>query len=259
MSRDEVREHLAAYSLDALEARERDAVDDHLTRCPDCVRELCELQAVASRLGLALPEADLPTGAKDRMVARALEGERWTLSHEKRVWPRLAVPRFAPAAWAAGVSLIVALSTSLWAAGLQVQLNEQRAIVASLRGPAARYDQIVSVLQAPDVQLRALQGSELAPSAIGRVYVDPQTGAGMMVVRSVPPLSEGRAYQLWCVRPDGTRESGGLLKHTDLHGNGYAPISCPGPLATWQRLGITEEPAAGSSAPTGQRVLGGTV
>lgn len=258
MSCEEARDLLAAYSVDALDTDERDAVDDHLARCRACAAELRDLLEAAGRLALALPQADLPPGAKARLLAR-VGGSRHAARTSWGDRLGLRVPRVSMAGLVAGAALVVALGTSLWAAGLQVQLNEQRALVASLREPAARYERIVAVLQSPDMQIRAMQGSELAPSAMGRVYVDPDTGAGMMMVRSLPRLAEGRAYQLWCIRPNGTRESGGLLKYTDANGNGYTLINCPGPLTTWQGFGITEEPAAGSPAPTGQRLLGGTV
>ncbi|MBA2449101.1 MAG: anti-sigma factor, partial [Chloroflexi bacterium] len=106
-------------------------------------------------------------------------------------------------------------------------------------------------------QVRSLQGTDAAPSAIGRVYVDPQVGTGMIMVRALPPLPTGRAYQLRWVRPDGKRESGGLLTWTDQGGNGYGFVQCPVPCAGFNAIGVTEEPSGGSAAPTGQRLLGG--
>ena len=256
---EEARDLLAGYSLDALEQDERDVIDDHLARCPDCRAELRDLQEAAGRLALAVLQLDLPAGAKQRFVTAVTDQSRRRLAPDARRWRLLGFPRLAPSTLAACAALVVALTASLWAAGLKIQLDEQRALVATLRERANRYDRVVAVLQSPDMQLRSMQGTQLAPSAIGRIYVDPDSGQGMMMVRSLPPLLEGRAYQLWWVRADGKRESGGLLRITDAQGNGYALIQCPGSLSTWQSVGITEEPSTGSPAPTGQRLLGGPI
>jgi hypothetical protein len=42
-------------------------------------------------------------------------------------------------------------------------------------------------------------------------------------------------------------------------GYGCLLILSPLPLGSYQRLGITEEPAGGSPGPTGRRVLGGSL
>ena len=253
----EAEEMLAALSLDALEDAERQAVERHLAGCLKCALELRRLQETTVRLASALPQQEPPPELKRRLLGAAgsnvrAGGRRWS-------WPRPALPRPQPAAIVAALSLVVALSATIWAAGLQRQLNEQRETVVALRERSNRYDRVVAVLQATDLQIKPMQGTDLAPNALGRVYVDPQTGAGMMMVRYLPPLSPGRAYQLWWIRPDGKRESGGPLPWTGPTGNGYTLIQCPTPCSGFQANGITEEPRAGSPARPGQRLLGSTL
>jgi anti-sigma-K factor RskA len=255
----DVRDLLPALSLDALDLDERDALEDHLARCPDCRSEFRSYQETATRLALAFPQHEPPSGLKRRVLAAAA-----TRPQRTRLapwWRRLGFgfPRLQPAPVVAALALVVALSTTLWAAGLQMQLNEQRVLAAGLKERAYRYDKVVAVLQSPEMQLRPMQGTELAPTATGRIYVDPENGSGMMMVRSLPRLPEGRVYQLWWARADGKRESGGVLTWTDPYGNGYTLITCPGPFNTWQTFGLTEEPAGGSPAPTGQRVISGRI
>lgn len=269
MSCQETRDLLPAFSVDALDPEEHDVVEDHLTRCPDCRSELREYRESVAELALAFPERQPPPDLKRRLLAAADREAASTDTQSRRLRWRGSFPpfpRLSPSALVAGLALLVALSTTLWAAGLQSQLNEQRALTASLRERASRnedranrYEQMTAVLQAPDIQLRTLEGSQVAPNAMGRLYFDPQTGAGMMAVRSLPPLRTGRAYQLWWVRPDGKREDGGLLTWTDPEGNGYRLIQCPGPIISFRAVGLTDEPSTGSPAPTGERVLGGSL
>ncbi|ROQ59369.1 putative zinc finger protein [Streptomyces sp. 840.1] len=42
-----------AYALDALQERERTAVEAHCAGCPPCLRECEEFRATAARLGMA--------------------------------------------------------------------------------------------------------------------------------------------------------------------------------------------------------------
>jgi len=255
---DEARDLLAAYSLDSLEVDERDELEEHLATCQSCAAEQLAYQEAAGALALGFAQHEPPRDLKQRVLVAARLGSR----ERARPWwtrVRMVRPQLQAASVAAGLALVVALSTTLWAAGLQMQLNEQRTLAANLRERATRYDKVVSVLQAADIQLRPMQGTQLAPAAVGRLYVDPETGDGMMMVRSLPPLAEGRAYQLWWLRADGKRESGGLLTWTDRQGNGYTSVQCPGPFRAWQWVGLTEEPAGGSVTPTGQRLLSGTI
>ena len=60
----EIREMLAAYSLDALDEQERDAVTGHLERCPPCGLELPDYEKVATGLGLAVEQHDPPSDWK---------------------------------------------------------------------------------------------------------------------------------------------------------------------------------------------------
>ena len=267
----EVRDLLAALSLDALDVDERDVVEDHLATCPACADDLRGYQETAAALALALPQIDPPRGLKRRIVATATSGNR--AARRPASGQRLGARRTSPLALVAALALIVAVGSALWAASLQSQLGEQRALATSLQAQLAeqralaasneeraqRYDRVVTVLQAEQMYVRPLEATYAAPGAFGRVYLDPASGSGMMMVRKLPPLSEGRAYQLWLVSPDGQRTSCGLLRRIDTYGNGYTLIQAPVPITDWQGIGLTEEPATGSPDPTGTRMLAGSL
>ena len=103
--------------------------------------------------------------------------------------------------------------------------------------------------------MKRLVGSETAPEARGWIYVDPGTADALLVAYKLPPLGPDRAYQLWLVR-DGGRDDGGVFQ-VDTRGFGILRIQAPMPFASYQRVGITEEPASGSPGPTSARVIGG--
>jgi Anti-sigma-K factor rskA/Putative zinc-finger len=255
MTCQEVRELLAALSLDALDVDELDVVEDHLANCPTCADIHRGYEEMVAALAIALPQVDPPAGLKGRIVAAATVGDR----SMRPAWWRFAARRTSPLGLVAALALILAVGTAIWAASLQWQLAEQRALVATYAERARRYENTVAVLQAEAMHTRLLEGTPAAPGAFGRVLFDQTSGAGVMVVWRLPPLPEGRAYQLWLVKPDGQRTSCGLLQRTDDYGNGETLIQAPVPLTDWQGLGVTEEPVTGSPGPTGTRMLAGSL
>jgi anti-sigma factor RsiW len=255
MTCQEVRELLAVLSLDALDIDERDVIEDHLANCPTCADIHRGYEEMVAALALGLPQVDPPAGLKGRIVAAVTAGD----GSVRPAWWRLAARRTSPLGLVAALALILAVGAAIWAATLQWQLADQRASVARYAERAQRYENAVAVLQAELMDIRRLEGTNAAPGGFGRVLIDPTSGAGMMVVGRLPPLPEGRAYQLWLVKADGQRVSCGLLQRTDDQGNGETPIRAPVPLTDWQGLGVTEEPATGSPGPTGTRMLAGAL
>ena len=260
---DEARDLLPLLSLDVLDVDERDVLEDHLASCPACAAEAAGYSETAAAIALALPQVDPPAGLKNRVLTAARNpyampaGRRAGGSRRVGVLPRRW--RISLVGLAAAVAIIWAVGATIWAMNVSEQLDAQSSQIASLSERAQNYGRVASVLQAADTQTRMLSGTNDAPSAFGRVYVDPDTGEGMLMVRGLPPLPAGRSYQLWVVGADGQRQSAGLLTWTDKQGNGYTLIKCPDKLARWQSFGVTQEPAGGSPGPTGPRMLGGAI
>lgn len=264
---EEVRELTPLLALNALDVDEQDVVEDHLAGCIGCQHELAAYAEVAAQLALALPQIEPPAELKARVLGQArrprtipappLAGNGIRRSFWQR--PRMQQFRTTLTSLVAAAALVVAAGSAYWALSLQSQLEEQTARVATLSQRANNYQRVAAVLQAADTQVRVLNSTNQAEEAFGRVYIDPETSEGMLMVRNLPPLPEGRVYQLWVARANGERESAGLLTWTDKQGNGYTLIKCPDTLARWNTFGVTEEPSGGSNAPTGPRLLNGAI
>lgn len=264
---EEARELVPLLALSVLDVDEQDVLEDHLMGCPACQRELASYAEVTAQLALALPQADPSPGLKKRVLAqakrpRALPSPPLAGAGAKAsIWQGARAQRFrvSLSSLVAAVAIIVAAGSTYWALGLRAELQEQEARVATLSQRAGNYQKVASVLQAADTQIRVLQSTDPNQESFGRVYIDPESGEGMLMVRNLPPLPQGRVYQLWVARTNGERESAGVLTWTDKAGNGYTLIKCPDTLARWNTFGVTEEPSGGSPLPTGTRLLGGTI
>src|SRR5581483_8120714 len=73
MSSPDIHTLTGAYALDALNELERRQFQAHLSRCPDCAREVDELRATAAKLGVAAAQQPPPSlrHAVMAQVARA--------------------------------------------------------------------------------------------------------------------------------------------------------------------------------------------
>ena len=114
------------------------------------------------------------------------------------------------------MALVLAAGSTVWALNLRSELDAQNTRIASLSERANNYARVTAVLQAADTQIRVLEGTGEAPKGFGRVYIDPDTSEGMLMVRNLPPLPQGKVYQLWVARADGQRESAAHFIATGL-------------------------------------------
>jgi anti-sigma-K factor RskA len=242
-----------AYLLGALEPHEAADFEQHLELCPPC-RELVDAErAVAAALALAVPQRTPPARLQANLMA-AVRGE--PAEPPVRPWRRLFPSALAAALGAAAAASLALLVTLGWAFGLQSRLNAPAAAAAAPAVTVAPQDYPGGGdLLVARAQMRRLVGSETAPDARGWIYVDPTVDQALLVAYRLPPLAPDHAYQLWLIQ-NGQRFSGGLFD-VDAEGYGWLKVRAPKPIGVFDGVGITVEPARGSTGPTGARVLAG--
>jgi anti-sigma factor RsiW len=229
-----VLELLPAYALDCLEAAEARPVAEHLRGCVICRNELMAFQAVAGKLALAVPNAGPSPDLKLRLLER-IQGLSSTQPQPAR---RLFLQRLLPVAGIIGLLLIMGLAVS------NSRLWQRLAQSEVLAGPLG-------------MRAIALQNTSAAPSASGIVIVGADGLNGVLVVDHLPPLTSQREYQLWLMR-DGARTSGAVFS-VDESGYRGVRIESPESLLLYSEVEVTIEPSGGSSAPTGDPVLAGSL
>jgi hypothetical protein len=247
----------AAVALNAADASEESTriVEKHAARCPDCAWQLDGFREAAAALGSAVRQVDPPGGLRERVLAAARQTAQPALAPRGglvlRAWRRI---RLSPAWVAAAASLVISIAAIVRVAMLQgeIEMIQQDAITARER--AARYERVVGVLASDKLAIRPLRPVAQEANSRGMVYMDPSSGQGMLMCRNLPPVAQGRAYQVWFVRGN-ERVSGGLL-WPDPHGNGYALIRVPTDVMSFESIGVTDEPSTGSAWPTTPRIIG---
>lgn len=239
------------YALDALDEAERDRFERHRHGCAACQAEIRGFAAVIAALAGAA--AEMPPAELRARVLTAASGTR-QLSQGVTASPEVpGVPR-APAVRASRGEKRIRATRSSWlprlalatgAAGLAASAVLGGVTVSARNGQSAAQVQaqaIAAVLSAPGARLvsdpTSAGGSATVVAAVrqGKLVF---TSSGLRALRG------SRVYELWFIGR-ATRPAG--LVPAAIGGR-TAPVLATG-LAAGDKIGVTVEPAGGSSAPT---------
>jgi anti-sigma factor RsiW len=225
-----------SYALDALPDLERAEFERHLPHCPSCDAEVRGLLETAARLAMARA-LQPPPGMEQRVLAstyRTRQLPPLAVDHQRRAQvsrlfagPPGRIPRRV-AAFAAAASVAAAVALGVTQVSSQHQLESTRASDAA----------ISRVVTAPDARIqttRTRAGGSVTVVASAALREAVVTASGMVS----PPA--GRVYQVWVISPSGARSAGLMAGAGTLLASAVAP---------GDRIGITVEPAGGTSKPT---------
>lgn len=265
----EFADQIEDYVNGSLAALERATVEAHAALCPVCGVLLGSIEESAALVWRALPQVEPPAELRERIMTAILHDARPAVGAPIRLRSRPVAPRTVRIPWRLSASQIAAVLSSLtlvlvvglgvWLALLQGKLNQQVAENARLRDQLARQRDALYVLMSPTLVERPLNGSDAAPQARGRVYIDPTRKQGMLVASDLPRPGPNRGYQVWLRRKGGSGAISAGLVRLDDRGTGYALLDATTPLDQVEAVGISEEPAGGSPQPTGQRMMLGAL
>jgi len=216
-----------AYVLDAIPGDELRAFEFHLNGCEACAREVRELRATATRLGVAVATSP-PPELKARVLARIHQVRQGGRAPARRP-PRLT------RVFAAAAAALLVVATALGVALARYQNVEEGQPISALPG----------VLRAEDARIVRADG----PAASGghvMLVLSRQQDRLVLVTDGMRPPSAGHVYQIWTITP--AYRSAGLLTGRDT------TIEIPG-IRDADKIAITVEPAGGSTRPTGRAVV----
>ena len=221
-----------AHVLDALDdPAEQHRFARHLRRCQACAAEVRSLREVATSLALAAT-TEPPPAMRERVMAAVRRTRQLPPELAHHASPRR--PRMIPVLAAIGAFAVVVACVL----GLRLY-STQRQLTAT----QARAQAINAVLSAPDARILSARTSS---GGVATVVVSAARRDLIVAVAGLRPLPDGEVYQLWLIGPPRTR-SAGLLPAAV---NGRAgPVLAAG-LAPGDKLGMTIEPAGGTSQPT---------
>jgi anti-sigma-K factor RskA len=238
-----VHELSGAYVLDALDQGERERFERHLRRCPGCAEDVRQMTSTATALALAVA-AEPPPGLKQRVLAAAaatpqlppLPSAAGRRRHGRHVTRSAWFPRLALGVAAVGVAAAVALAVVT--VSTQDRLNTVQAQNQALAG----------VLAAPDAQIATARSSTGGTATVVLSYAQQKM---IFTSSGLPRLPNAKVYELWLLSTGSAVPAGLLPQPTD---GKTAPVLASG-LTSADKVGVTVEPAGGTSSPTTTPIL----
>jgi hypothetical protein len=263
--REELHTLTGVYALDALDGAERDRFEHHLHRCPQCDNEVRGMRETAGRLGMAVAAVP-PAHLRERVLAavastRQLPPEtqqlpaRGALRARWPVWSRpsdrsrqsQSAGRYGRAreSWLPRPAALLAAA----AAAVAIVLGVTQVVTQRDLGHAQAQTQAVeSVLSAPDAQLVTRTTSD---GGWATVVVSQSRHALVLTTSGLPALPAAKVYEVWYMKPGDDRPAG--LLSAPAAGR-TAPLLADR-LVAGDQIGVTVEPAGGTSRPTTAPIL----
>jgi anti-sigma-K factor RskA len=230
-----------AYALDALTEPDRVRFERHLAGCEACRQEAGSLREAAGRLA-AVPAVLPPPHVRERVLAEAARTRQQppltadVPAGSGRRAIRWRAPRMAVAI--AGGCILVALVLG----GLFI--HTQR----SLSAEQAHNRAIATILNAPDA---TIMSAKAVKSGSATVVMSHRDHALVLTTAMLPALPAGQRYQVWLMGSRRARPAGML----PVPRRGMtAPVVVSG-VAPGDMVGLTVEPASGSTVPSSAPVL----
>ncbi len=228
-----------AYALDALEGgAERDRFVRHMSRCQTCASEVRGFHEVATAMAFAAA-AEPPPELRARVLAAAARTRQ--LPPEVRTHARPRRTRsWVP--WLSGVvataSIVVAVLFGFAQAHTKQELNQVQ----------AENQAISLLLSSPQV---TLLNHSTTKGGVATVVLAAARHQLVVVTNGLPALPAGHVYQLWLISKAKT-VSAGLLPPAQA---GRTPAVLASGVVKGDTLGLTVEPAPGSTQPTTVPIL----
>ena len=255
-------ELLLLYVAGVADADEAALIEAKLcSGCPTTNGAYVEALAVFHAMPLGLTCIDPPANVRHAILGRVTvdcakikaagnNASDNSVSYATRFrWP-VYVSSGLAACLAVGLSISVWNNRQLEARNAELAVDSQQ-LAERVSQMSATLTTGRQVLSSPHVSLARMQtGAGKADKTFGRVLFCPVTRQYQVTVYGLAPLPPNKAYELWLITPDGRKVPAGTFV---VNNDGTATVTAHAsePVDVAANAAITDEPAAGSSQPTG--------
>ena len=247
--RDELMTATGAYALGALTGREKVEFEALMAESEQLRAEVTELMDTAVELGLSVAPADPRPGLRSRILAAVADTPQLAPSAEERAGgsrleatpaglrarSRWSTPLARIAAVAAAIALVVSLGFTV-RAGIQAQ-NDM-----------ATASQVNEIQAAPDYQREVV---EIAGGGTATLVWSVALERSALIVDGLKGLPAGSTYELWYIDATGATPAGTF----DVGDDGKRTVVLAGDMELGDTIGVTVEPAGGSTTPSTDPVI----
>ncbi|MGH7722784.1 MAG: anti-sigma factor domain-containing protein [Candidatus Dormibacteria bacterium] len=227
----------AALSVGSIDSGDQLALEAHLGSCAECRQVAGEYLAAAARLPLALEPLQPSPELRGRLMRAVYSGAEQARSPAPRAgpwWERL----WASVPAARGFTVVAA------------------AAAAAVIGVTSW--SVASRSTAPSPVAVSLTATSAVPGAHGQLVYDRGSNQAVITVTGLPAPARigGGTYEVWLVRPGGAAVAAAFLSREP---DGSWGAAVHGDISKYAAVAATVEPAGGSPAPSGSRVVQATL
>ena len=229
-----------AFVLGALPEEERREFEEYLAAHPERRAEIEELGTVAGLLALS-PQEHEPSPELRNRIMDAVKAEAVHQAESRRSWRALIGEFLGPRNLALGAAALLVVGLFSWSMLLQGEVQDLQGRVQSLQR------------QPQEPQTVELGGAVTEKGARAELLTL-EGDRAVLVVENMPPVPEGKTYQIWVIEEDVPKPSGLFKPNQDS-----VAAVVEHPLGGGDVVAVTVEPEGGSPKPTSEPMLAGEV
>ncbi len=246
MHTEHIEDLAEGYALDALEPGERVRVEEHIAICRLCKQHMQGVHDTAQLLAFAAAPIAPPDRCKLRVMEKvAREQFLSTPTRRQRTGRMLS-------AWAT-FATIALIAMGAWTISLQREVAAMQDQQVRAQGEQATLQAQIAHFASTET-VRSLRAEGIATGATAKTYMTPGKNEALLVVRNLPRLEPGKAYQVWVARP-GLHQP--LSVFTANQSTESVMLRTPEPMDTYRWIMVTIEDAQGAQQPSQETVLFG--
>jgi hypothetical protein len=261
ISCDTCQQRLEEFALDELTGDESAPIARHLASgCEPCNRRLIDIVAGLATLPAGLTRALPPLRLERELMRRIVSGQApeaaaiasSSSSAQSKSRNESLTGGLVGAALALAVCLIGIAAWVNWRGGISdgalVPESEHWANLQRRLDEAESRQRFSSI---PRLEFAYLRSPAPTPPVHGYIVADKIANQWHFYIFNLPPLADGRTYQLWFVLGDSRYVAAGTVD-ADPSGISSRLIDIPSDLTSITGIAISDEPIAGSDQPTGE-------
>ncbi|HET9741952.1 MAG TPA: anti-sigma factor [Terriglobales bacterium] len=249
----QIFDDLALYALRELPAAEAEETRRHIEECPQCRRELNEINSDLAVVALSSVASAPPQRTRERLMKAIKTEPRPTsgLIMRRRPWWSFA-PLFA-------LVLLVAFGLMLWRdnASLRRRLEASEQREHSQAADLERASMVLEALTAPWSTHYALVANKASRVPQGRASYMQKTGTIVFTAQNLAALPDQKTYELWLVPANGSKPMPCGTFKPDAHGDASLVMPKSNMKTMPKTFAVTVEPDGGSQTPTMPMVMAG--
>ncbi|MEO8735256.1 MAG: anti-sigma factor [Edaphobacter sp.] len=265
------RDDLVLFAMQLLSKEDAEPVAAHIENCPECRRELAEVQGDLAIYALTVDMQSPPAEARQRLLKQVGQekkavpidiprepelpsrgfGNRASLVEDdlpKRSFAGKVLPWVG---WALAAGLAVTSGNLyLQRETLRGSVAEQSSQVAQLTTDAASAREVMDTMTDRNAMRVTLTKAQTAPVPQARATYVADKGTLIFLANNMSPLQPEKVYELWLIPANGSAPIPAGTFHPDERGNASV-IMPPLPKGVEAKaFGVTIENEGGSQTPT---------